>query len=74
MQVTYKHSSRPIVDIEAIHGYESFQILKHKRMILDNKLIRHCEKCKIKLSIYNDSNFCAQHERFTRSISNSIRD
>lgn len=55
---------RSVVDVVAQRGYDRIQYLDKRRKELAKKPVRHCghEDCNVKLSKYNDTDFCAQHQ------------
>lgn len=58
-------TQRSVVDIVAQRGYDKVHTLEKRRAFLESKKNRTCsfEDCKVKLSMYNDTHFCALHQR-----------
>lgn len=58
-------TQRGIVNIESLRGYDQLNKIEKKRKLLAQKPVRYCslDSCKAKLSKYNDTDFCALHQR-----------
>lgn len=56
---------RSVVDIVAQRGYDKVHSLEKRRQLLEQNKNRVCalDSCSTKLSMYNDTNFCAIHQR-----------
>lgn len=54
-----------IVDIQALRGYDSPAKLENKVKKLKQLPSRFCatDGCKVKLSIYNDTEWCSRHQK-----------
>jgi hypothetical protein len=57
----------PIVDIQALGGYDRIKTISSKIKKLQANAGRTCSylDCSIKLSMYNQTDFCSKHERHT---------
>jgi hypothetical protein len=63
-----------VVDIQALRGYDRIKSIPSKMKKLQAKAGRTCShsECCIKLSVYNETDFCAKHERFNFNTSKNI--
>lgn len=58
-------TQRSVVDTIAQRGYDKVHSLEKRRKLLQLRKNRTCslKDCKVKLSIYNDTDFCSSHQR-----------
>lgn len=58
-------AQRNVVDTIAQRGYDNLHKLDKKFKDLKSKPLRTCfhDSCPVKLSIYNETDFCYQHQR-----------
>lgn len=63
-------TQRSVVDTVAQRGYDRIVYLEKKRQLLKDKPVKHCSHtdCKVRLSRYNDTDYCAQHQSGNISI------
>lgn len=59
-----------IVDIQALRGYDSPSKSERKAKKLKEMPPRFCshQDCKVKLSVYNTTESCAQHQKNNKSL------
>ena len=67
-------TQRSVVDLIAQRGYDKIHTLEKRRKMFESMKNRICssEDCNIKLSMYNDTDFCAQHQRGNIPVSNFL--
>lgn len=58
-------TQRSVVDVIAQRGYDRIHTLEKRRLLLQARKNRTCsfDDCKVKLSMYNDTDFCCSHQR-----------
>ena len=58
-------TSRSVVDVVAQRGYDHIQRLEKRRKEIDSRPMRRCalDDCTTVLSRYNETGYCAKHER-----------
>ena len=58
-------TQRSVVDSVAQRGYDHIMRLEKRAKLLKEQPVRFCslEDCNVKLSKYNDTDFCAQHQK-----------
>lgn len=56
---------RSVVDLVAQRGYDRVGSLEKKKRLIKQRPLRICslDSCSTKLSMYNDTDFCAKHQR-----------
>jgi hypothetical protein len=67
-------TSRSVVNVIAQRGYDHIQRLDKKRKEINSKPMRFCalDHCAVILSRYNETDYCALHERDKAPVSKFI--
>ena len=67
-------TQRSVVDTIAQRGYDRIHSLEKRRRLLELKKNRTCslDHCNVKLSMYNDTEFCASHQRGNIDLPKSL--